>query len=430
MQPFEPAYKSYVTILQEELIPATGCTEPIAIAYVAAVARETLGSGLPESSTLEACGNIIKNVRSVVVPNTGGRKGIETAVAAGFLSGDPDKVLEVLSSATEEQKAQIDPYLLAHPVQVVPARTDKTFYLKLTIRGRGDTVSVTLEDYHTNITRIEKNGAIVFEKAAQTLEADADPKRKLLNVKDIVDFADTVKIDEVRAVITRQIQFNTAIAQEGLTGRWGAQIGRILMENAGDDTGTRAKALAAAGSDARMSGCEMPVIIVSGSGNQGMTASLPVISYGESIHCCRERLIRALVVSNLVTIHQKTEIGRLSAFCGAVSAGCGAAAGIAYLHGGDFDVIAHTIVNTLAIASGMVCDGAKPSCAAKIAVAVDAGLLGYRMYLHGQQFRDGEGIVVKGVDNTIHNVGRMAHEGMRDTDREIIEMMTEKRRMP
>ena len=429
MLPESELYKAYLSILQEELIPAMGCTEPIAVAYVAAVARDRLGA-LPERAVLEACGNIIKNVRSVVVPNTNGRKGLEAAVAIGFLAGNAEKALEVLSDVTDAEKEALSDYLAAPRVTVRAADCGgKTFYLRLTAFAGGESVSVTMEEMHTNITRIEKNGAVVFDKPAGGPEESDDPKRALLNVRDICDFADSVRLYDVQPLIDRQIAYNTAIANEGLAGRWGAEIGRILLRGHEGDPDARAKALAAAGSDARMSGCELPVIIVSGSGNQGMTASLPVISYAETLSASAETLCRALVLSDLVTVHQKTGIGRLSAFCGAVCAGCGAAAGIAYLHDGraDYTAVAHTVVNALAIASGRVCAGAKPSCAAKIAIAVDAGLLGYRMYKNGQEFRDGEGIVVKGVDNTIRNVGRMAHDGMRETDREILEIMTEAR---
>ncbi len=425
MLPNGPVYRAYLSVLRDELIPAMGCTEPIAVAYVAAKARDTLGT-LPERCTLEVCGNIIKNVRSVVVPNTGGRRGLQTAVAAGLIAGDANRALEVLADVSAEQKERMAAYLAADRISVIAADTEQTFYLKLTVSAKDDIASVTMEEFHTNLTHIEKNGVALLDKPLgdETAEEE-DPRRALLNVQDIVAFADTVRIDDVRALIARQIAYNSAIAQEGLSGRWGAQIGRIILHGHEDDPVARAKALAAAGSDARMSGCEMPVIIVSGSGNQGMTASLPVISYAETLHADEEKLYRALVLANLATIHQKTGIGRLSAFCGAVCAGCGAAAGIAYLYGGDYTAVAHTMVNALAITSGMVCDGAKPSCAAKIAIAVEAGLLGYRMYLAGQEFRDGEGIVAKGVDKTIRNVGRMAHDGMRDTDREIIDMMTE-----
>ena len=400
----DPAYSAYIRILEAELIPATGCTEPIAIAYGAAKVRQALGA-LPERCRVECSGNIIKNVKSVVVPNTGYLRGIEAAAAA------------------------IRAYRDSHPIEVVPYPGDKVFYIAVTVWAGTDSARVVIEDFHTNITRIEKNGACLFALEGDCPDQDEGeeaPEYDLLSVERIIDFADHVDLFDVEVVLDRQIAYNTAISQEGLTHGWGARIGQTLLEAQGNGVRVRAKAAAAAGSDARMSGCEMPVVIVSGSGNQGMTASLPVIEYAKELNVGREKLLRALVVSNLVTIHQKTSIGRLSAFCGAVSAGCGAAAGIAYLHGDGYEVIAHTIVNTLAILSGMVCDGAKPSCAGKIAMAVEAGLMGYEMYTHGKnQFYSGEGIVKKGVDNTIRTVGRMAREGMRDTDREILDIMTE-----
>ncbi len=424
----DPIYTEYIRILEAELIPAMGCTEPIAIAYAAAKARAVLGE-CPESCVVEASGNIIKNVKSVVVPNTGGLRGIEAAAAAGIVAGNPGVQLEVLSSVSQAQRAEIQAYWSATPIRVVPAHNGKVFYLSVTICAGQASATVVIEDFHTNITRIEKDGECVFVKACEdTAEEEAcveSPERSLLSVEHIIDFADSVDIADVDAVISRQVEYNRAIANEGLAGAWGAQVGRTLLAMRGNDVKTRARAAAAAGSDARMSGCELPVIIVSGSGNQGMTASLPVVEYAEELGVSREGLFRALVVSNLVTIHQKSSIGRLSAFCGAVSAGCGAAAGIAYLNGHRYEVIAHTIVNTLAIISGMVCDGAKPSCAAKIAMAVEAGLMGYEMYLNGgQEFMAGEGIVMKGVDNTIRTVGRMARLGMRETDREILDIMT------
>ena len=423
----DPVYSAYIRILEAELIPATGCTEPIAIAYGAAKARQALGA-LPERCRVECSGNIIKNVKSVVVPNTGYLRGIEAAAAAGLVAGDPDVQLQVISHVAEKDREAIHAYRDSHQIQVAPYPGDKVFYIAITVWAGADSARVVIEDFHTNITRIEKNGACLFalEGPCGAEEAEEGPEYDLLSVERIIDFADHVDLFDVEVVLERQIAYNTAIAQEGLTHDWGARIGQTLLEAQGNDVRVRAKAAAAAGSDARMSGCEMPVVIVSGSGNQGMTASLPVIEYAKELKVGREKLLRALVVSNLVTIHQKTSIGRLSAFCGAVSAGCGAAAGIAYLHGDGYKVIAHTIVNTLAILSGMVCDGAKPSCAGKIAMAVEAGLMGYEMYTHGQnQFYSGEGIVKKGVDNTIRTVGRMAREGMRDTDREILDIMTE-----
>ena len=423
----DPAYFAYIRILEAELIPATGCTEPIAIAYAAAKARQSLGA-LPEKCRVECSGNIIKNVKSVVVPNTGYLRGIEAAAAAGLVAGDPDVQLQVISHVAEKDREAIRAYRDSHPIEVAPYGGDKVFYIALSVWAGADSARVVIEDFHTNITRMEKNGRCLFalEGECASEEAEEAPAYDLLSVERIIDFADHVDPFDVEVVLDRQIACNTAISREGLTHDWGARIGQTLLQAQGNDVRVRAKAAAAAGSDARMSGCEMPVVIVSGSGNQGMTASLPVIEYAKELKVGREKLLRALVVSNLVTIHQKTSIGRLSAFCGAVSAGCGAAAGIAYLHGDGYEVIAHTIVNTLAILSGMVCDGAKPSCAGKIAMAVEAGLMGYEMYTHGQnQFYSGEGIVKKGVDNTIRTVGRMAREGMRDTDREILDIMTE-----
>ena len=424
----DPAYGAYLRILEAELIPATGCTEPIAIAYGAAKVRQALGA-LPEKCRVECSGNIIKNVKSVVVPNTGYLRGIEAAAAAGLVAGDADVELQVISHVAEKDRAAIREYRDSHPIEVVPYPGDKVFYIAITAWVGTNSARVVIEDFHTNITRIEKNGICLFAQegdCADPAESTDGPEYDLLSVERIVDFADHVDLFDVEVILDRQIRYNTAISEEGLTHDWGARIGQTLLLSQGHDVRVRAKAAAAAGSDARMSGCEMPVVIVSGSGNQGMTASLPVIEYAKELNVSREKLLRALVVSNLVTIHQKTSIGRLSAFCGAVSAGCGAAAGIAYLHGDGYEVIAHTVVNTLAILSGMVCDGAKPSCAGKIAMAVEAGLMGYEMYTHGQhQFYSGEGIVKKGVDNTIRTVGRMAREGMRDTDREILDIMTE-----
>ena len=423
----DPAYGAYLRILEAELIPATGCTEPIAIAYGAAKARQALRA-LPERCRVECSGNIIKNVKSVVVPNTGNLRGIEAAAAAGLVAGDPDVQLQVISHVAEKDRDAIRAYRDSHPIEVVPWTGDKVFYIALTVWAGADSARVVIEDFHTNITRIEKNGVCLFaqEDCPQGGEGGDGPEYELLSVARIVDFADSVDLFDVEVVLERQIACNTAISKEGFAHDWGARIGQTLLLSQGNDVRTRAKAAAAAGSDARMSGCEMPVVIVSGSGNQGMTASLPVIEYAKELNASREKLLRALVVADLVTIHQKTSIGRLSAFCGAVSAGCGAAAGIAYLHGDGYEVIAHTVVNTLAILSGMVCDGAKPSCAGKIAIAVEAGLMGYEMYKHGHnQFYSGEGIVKKGVDNTIRTVGRMAREGMRETDREILDIMTE-----
>lgn len=412
------------SLLKEELVPAMGCTEPIALAYCAAKAREVLGI-LPERCVVEASGNIVKNVKSVIVPNTGGLKGIEAAAAAGVVAGDAGRVLEVIAGVTQEQKVQIKEYMEKTQIQVKALETDELLDMIVTLYGDGSYAKVRIANYHTNIVLIEKDGEKLYEMGVMATEEAQMADRSLLNVKDIYDFAKTVELEDVRELIGRQIEYNSAISREGLEHDWGANIGSVLIKAYGDDIRVRARAVAAAGSDARMSGCEMPVIINSGSGNQGMTASLPVIEYAKELKVSEEELYRALVLSNLVTIHQKTGIGRLSAYCGAVSAGCGAGCGIACLLGGDYAAIAHTLVNALAIVSGIICDGAKPSCAGKIAAAVDAGILGYQMYINGQQFRGGDGIISKGVENTIRNVGRLGKEGMRETDKEIIQIMTD-----
>jgi len=417
-------YQTYVQILKEELVPAMGCTEPIALAYCAAKAKEVLGV-LPERCVVEASGSIVKNVKSVIVPNTGGLKGIEAAAAAGVVAGDAGRVLEVIAGVTQEQKIQIKEYMEKTPIQVKPLETDELLDMIVTLYRDGSYAKVRIANYHTNIVLIEKDGEKLYEMGVMATEEAQMADRSLLNVKDIDDFARTVELEDVKELIGRQIEYNSAISKEGLEHDWGANIGSVLLKAYGDDIRVRARAVAAAGSDARMSGCEMPVIINSGSGNQGMTASLPVIEYAKELKVSEEELYRALVLSNLVTIHQKTGIGRLSAYCGAVSAGCGAGCGIAYLLGGDYATIAHTLVNALAIVSGIICDGAKPSCAGKIAAAVDAGILGYQMYINGQQFRGGDGIISKGVENTIRNVGRLGKEGMKETDKEIIQIMTD-----
>ena len=421
----DPRYGNYLKILQEELVPATGCTEPIAIAYGAAKARELLGV-LPESVLVEASGNIIKNVKSVVVPNTNSLKGIEAAAAAGIVAGQSDKILEVISEVTPAQRAEIRAYLADHPIVVKPAEGDKVFDILITLRAGNNHVKLRISDYHTHIVYIEKNGEVLFQRGEVLSDSARDmlTDRSCLSVEGVLDFASTCNLEDVRALIERQIDYNYAIAEEGLRHSWGANIGSVLKEHYGVGIYSRARYMAAAGSDARMSGCEMPVIIVSGSGNQGITASVPVVEYAKELNVSRDQMVRAVLLSDLLTIHLKTGIGRLSAYCGAVSAGCSAGAAIAYLHGGGFREIAHTLVNSLAIVSGMICDGAKASCAAKISAAVDAGLVGYSMFRSGQQFRGGDGIVTKGVEETIRNIGRLGRLGMRETDREIIRIMT------
>ena len=413
----------YAAILNAELVPAMGCTEPISIAYAAAKAREVLGCA-PERAELIVSNNIIKNVKSVVVPNTGGLKGLEAAVAAGAAAGNASRVLEVISSVDDEGRRAIAEFLNDVPIRVTPADGDEVFDILVDLRAGEDSARVRITSCHTNIVLIEKNGTPLYEGDPQTDESHPEGYDEL-NVRDILEYAETCCLDPVRDALERQIAYNTAISEEGLTGRWGAAVGKTLLAMYGDDVMIRARAAAAAGSDARMSGCAKPVIINSGSGNQGMTASPPVIVYARELGKSHEELLRGLVLSNLLTIHLKTGIGRLSAYCGAVCAGCASGAAIAWLNGGGYAEITHTLVNSLAVVSGIICDGAKPSCAAKIASAVDAGLLGWQMYCHGTQFYGGDGIVKKGVEETIRTVGRLGREGMRDTDREIILIMTE-----
>ena len=418
----DTTYSTYIEILREELVPAMGCTEPIAIAYCGAKARDVLG-GMPDSVTLYVSGNIVKNVKSVIVPNTNGLKGIEAAVTAGIVGGKAEKILEVIAEVTEEQKQKMRTFLETCPITVRPAEGDEALDIWVILNKGRDSAVVRISGYHTNIVLIEKNGEVLYKAG----EVQADEKlladKSLLTIKDIIEFANILDVEDVKEIFDRQIAYNTAIAEEGLKNNWGANVGSVLLKY-NNDLRTKAKAYAAAGSDARMSGCELPVIINSGSGNQGMTASLPVIVYAEGLKKTQEELYRALAVSNLVTIHQKSGIGRLSAYCGAISAGCGAGCGIAYLQGGNFRTIAHTLVNALAIVSGIVCDGAKASCAGKIAAAVDAGIFGYEMFLEGQQFIGGDGLVSKGVENTLANIGRLGSVGMKETDKEIIRIMT------
>ena len=414
-------YGAYVQILKEELVPAMGCTEPIALAYAAAKAREILGS-IPDKVVIEASGSIIKNVKSVIVPNTNHLKGIPAAATAGIIAGRAEKELEVIAQVTESEIEQMKQFLQTADIKVVHADNGITFDIIVSVYKGSSYAKVRIANYHTNIVLMEKDGEVLYEIAVEGEKEEGLTDRNLLNMKDIWDFAMTVDVKDIKETLDRQIAYNTAIAEEGLRGDYGANIGSVLLDTYGDDIRTRAKAKAA-GSDARMNGCELPVIINSGSGNQGMTSSIPVIEYAKEFDADEDTLYRALALSNLVTIHQKTGIGRLSAYCGAVSAGAGAGAGIAYLCGGGYEEVIHTVVNALAIVSGIVCDGAKASCAAKIASAVDAGILGYNMYKRGQQFYGGDGIVTRGVEETIQNVGRLGKQGMKETNEEIIKIM-------
>ena len=415
-------YQAYCDILKEELRLAMGCTEPIAIAYSASVARSYMEQE-PTSITINLSGNIIKNTKSVVVPATGGMHGIPAAVIAGTVANKPELVLEVLSALSSEDVPKMQAMMENCPVEVKELDTTHIFEIVLVMRNDKEEVQVRLLDRHTNLVYVEKNGQVLLRNEQEEEDGGIKTDRTLLNVEDIVTFADEVEIEDVRELLERQIECNMAIAEEGLTNDYGACIGKIIYKNGECSLPEKARAFAAAGSDARMNGCEMPVCIISGSGNQGMTASIPVVVYARELGKTHEELLRAVLVSDLITTHLKTGIGCLSAYCGAISAGCGCGAGIAYLNGGKFKEIAHTIVNALAVLSGTICDGAKSSCAAKIAMAVESGILGYEMYKNGSQFYGGDGIVTKGVENTIANVGRLASQGMSGTDKEIIKIM-------
>ena len=417
-------YNAYVKILHEELVPAMGCTEPIAIAYASALARDTLGT-MPERMEVQASGNLIKNVKSVVVPNTNGLKGIEAAVAAGVVAGDAGKALEVISVVSGEQKARIHDMVGRGVCKVSLLDSGLVLDLIVTLRAGDDWARVRIVNHHTDVVLIEKNGAVLLEKPVDTSSSigEVSPEKRLLTIRDIVEFARTVDLDDVRDVLERQVNYNMAICEEGLKSSYGGNVGKVLLREFGDGVATRCKAKAAAGSDARMGGCELPVVINSGSGTQGLTVSVPVVEYARELGKDQDTLLRALVISNLVAVHQKAGIGSLSAYCGAISAGAAAGAAIAFLLGGGEYEIEHTIVNCLAISSGVVCDGAKASCAGKIAIGLDAALLGYQMIKNQQQFRGGDGILKKGVEETIGVVGRLGKDGMRETDREILHIM-------
>lgn len=413
-------YSIYVQILKEELVMAMGCTEPIAISYACAKATQVLDH-LPDRIVVKASGSIIKNVKSVIVPHTNGLKGIEVAAAAGALYGDADAKLEVLSSATREQIEELPEYVQNTNITVQHIEQGHVFDLEIHVYYEQEHASVRIVDTHTNIVQIEKNWQVIFEDKTTSLELKAD--HSALIMKQIWDFSQTVDIDDVKEILDRQITCNMAIANEGIHNSYGANIGYVILNMDSDCVKTKAKAYAAAGSDARMNGCELPVVINSGSGNQGITCCVPVVVYAKELDCTQEQLYRALVLSNLTAIYIKTGIGTLSAFCGAVSAGAAAGAGIAYLHNGTYKEIQHTIVNALAILSGTICDGAKASCAAKIASSIDAGIMGYYMYKNKQQFYAGDGIVAHSVDETIQNIGTLGSQGMLQTNDKIIEMM-------
>ena len=422
MERRDDVYNSFVNILKEELVPAMGCTEPIALAYAAAKARDILGT-MPKKIVIGASGSIIKNVKSVIVPNTNQLKGIPAAVVAGVVAGKSEKELEVISEVTETEIEEMRKYIENTDITVNYIDNGLTFDIDVTVYADEKSANVRIAVYHTNIVHMEKNGEVIFDEPVEGEKEEGLTDRSSLSIEKIYEFVEILDVEDVEEVLQRQIDYNTAIANEGLRGDYGACVGKTLIEAYGKDVRVRASAMAAAASDARMSGCELPVIINSGSGNQGITCSLPVLEFAKELKADKEKTFKALALSNLVAIHLKTGIGRLSAYCGAVTAGAAAGAGVAYINGGDYPLVAHTIVNALASVSGMVCDGAKASCAAKIASSVDASILGYEMYKRGHQFKGGDGIIEKGVENTIENVGRLGKDGMKKTNEEIINIM-------
>ncbi len=420
--------QTFTTILEEELVPALGCTEPIAIAYAAATARDILGK-IPERVLIKSSGNIIKNVKSVVVPNSDGMKGLEASAAIGLIGGNANKKMEVLEDVSPTDIEETRKFLKSKDIKVEALRTKALLHLSIEIFSGAESAFVEIIHQHTNIVRTMKNGKVVTEKPfSEEQNRGALTDRTWMTIEKILKFSSVAELSEpLVALLDRQIEYNGNIAKEGLSNTYGMNVGTRLLkqaeENNNTDLLTKAKAEAAAGSDARMSGSVMPVVTNSGSGNQGIAVSIPVMVFAEAMNVSREKLLRALLLSNLVAIHQKTSIGRLSAYCGAISAACGSAAGICYLHDGDYKQICDTITNTLATVAGLFCDGAKPSCAAKISSAVEAAVVGFRMAADNQVFEDGDGIVKSDIEETIAGVGAIASQGMLDTDRVILDVM-------
>lgn len=424
MEQKKEIYSAYTEILKEELMAAMGCTEPIALAYAAAIARRELND-LPDKVLVQTSGSIIKNVKSVIVPNTGHLKGIPAAVSAGIVAGNPDKELEVIADVSKDDIKNIEKFMQEKEIVVEHLNEGIIFDIVITLYKGEDYAKVHIINSHTNVVLVEHNHQILKSSDCLNDMPSDTVKYELLNMKDIWDYINHVELVDIKDILDRQIAYNMAIAEEGLRADYGANIGKVILSSDANSLKARAAAMAAAGSDARMNGCELPVIINSGSGNQGITVSVPVITYAKELKATDEQLYRALALSNLTAIHQRTPIGRLSAYCGAVNAGAAAGAGIAYLSGGDYEAVIHTVVNALAIVSGIICDGAKASCAGKIAFAVEAGILGYNMYMQGQQFYGGDGIVKKGIEDTLKSVGRLGKDGMKGTNEEIIKIMLE-----
>ena len=420
MKKADSDYRAFLDILKEELIPAGGCTEPIAIAYTAAVARKTLGCR-PEHMDVYASGNLIKNAKGVYIPNGGELRGVDAAAILGALGGNADRMLEVLLDLPDGVLDETQALMQQNYCKVHVIQGSEALHLIVNVQADGQTAEVELKNAHTHIVRIEKNGESVF-RAEEDGTQDGFTDHSCLTVEKIVDFANTCDLADIEPTLQKQIDCNIQIAEEGLNNRWGVNVGKLYYEN-----GKLLQAYAAAASDARMSGCNLPVVIVSGSGNQGATASLPVIIYAQKHNIGREQLLRALALSDLIAIHLKSGIGRLSAYCGAVCAATGAGCAMTYLDGGTLEQIDQTITNSIATSSGMVCDGAKPSCAAKIATSLESAIMAHDLAMANRAFQSGEGIVMDNVEQTIDAVGCVASQGMHITDQVILNLMTQQK---
>jgi L-cysteine desulfidase len=414
----------YFEILKEELVPALGCTDPIAVAYCSAKAREVLGE-FPDTLEVTCSSNIIKNVKGAIVPGTKNMKGIETAAILGAIVGGAERKLEVLSQVEDKDIEMLKMLLFQNICDTFHEEDMGNLYIKVIAKKKDSIAEVIIAEGYTNIVSISKNNQVIFKNSNQSIDSNQQISRDFLTVQGIYDYITSVDTITLKELLDGQIKMNSAIVDAGLDNDFGANVGKVLINNYGKGVENLAKAYAAAGSDARMGGCSLPVVINSGSGNQGLAASIPVITYARYLKVSDEKLYRALALSNLIAIHIKADIGKLSAFCGAVSAACGSGAAIAYLNDESFGVISMTITNVLANTSGIVCDGAKASCAAKIASSVDAAIMGYHMASEGHTFEAGDGLVKENVEETIRSIGRMAKKGMVETDKEILKIMLE-----
>ncbi len=419
MERTEAKYQAYLNILKEELVPAGGCTEPIAIAYTAATARRTLGV-MPERMVVHASGNLIKNAMGVYIPNGGNLRGVNAAAVMGVVGGDPDRKLEVLLDMPEGVLEKATALLEGDFCKLHVMHDGAPLHLIVEVFSGEHSALVELKNSHTHIVRIEKDGEVIFRAENEGEAQDGMTDHSCLSVAGILDFAETCALEDIQPVLQRQIDCNMKIAEEGLRNEWGVNVGKLYNKH-----GKLLQAYAAAASDARMSGCTLPVVIVSGSGNQGATASLPVVIYAREHGIDAERVFRALALSNLLAVHIKTGIGRLSAYCGVVCAATGSGCALTYLAGGTLEQIEMTLTNSLATASGMVCDGAKPSCAAKIATCLESAIMAHNLAMEGRAFQGGEGIVKNSVEETVAAVGCVANQGMRVTDEVILDLMTE-----